>query len=332
MNANDFDNYWVQSPEAHDAPAEPSLQFNTIEGVEPLDAQLGIIELKTVPDALHEPLFGQHSGVPLHTYAILDAAKVPNLPELLNASGLIHKCFFKGDAYDELKDVAPWIVQLEDDNAFTRNLFTKSDAPWHLWDTEPGIYLRSYGTLNEMWKHLRKFTKVQDEDGKWLYFRFWEPRALTALIVGGAARLPNRLMRAPSIALMILVSSSQSLKVKFEADYSQADGTSASPILDNFSKRVLGRQVHSAFLNSVRCECAALSDTSVAQTDAILKYLYDEGFRSRISLRNLVVWLSTAEGEAAIQTSWGRRELTQSHGMPDLVREQRLRNLAQTKG
>ena len=85
MNADDFDDYWVQAPEAVEAPAEPALQIDTIEGVEPLDAQLGVAELKTVPDALYEPLFGQPSDARSHTYAILDAAKVPNLPELLEA-------------------------------------------------------------------------------------------------------------------------------------------------------------------------------------------------------------------------------------------------------
>ena len=102
MNADDFDDYWVQAPKAVEAPAEPALQIDTIEGVEPLDAQLGVVELKTVPDAIYEPLFGQPSDAPLHTYAILDAAKVPNLPELLEVSGLEHRCLFKGDAYDDL--------------------------------------------------------------------------------------------------------------------------------------------------------------------------------------------------------------------------------------
>ncbi|MEP3892387.1 MAG: DUF4123 domain-containing protein [Litorimonas sp.] len=146
--------------------------------MKPLDEQFGVAVLKTVPDALYEPLFGQPDDTPLHTYAILDAAKFPNLPELLEVSGLVHRCLFKGDAFDELKDVAPWIVQLEDGNAFTRNLFTQTDAPWHLWDAEAGIYVRSGGTLDDMWKHFRKFTRVQDEQGKWFYFRFWETQCL----------------------------------------------------------------------------------------------------------------------------------------------------------
>jgi len=47
-----------------------------------------------------------------------------------------------------------------------------------MWDKEPGIYMRSRGSLEDMWKHFRKFTKVQDETGKWFYFRFWEARPL----------------------------------------------------------------------------------------------------------------------------------------------------------
>lgn len=174
-------------------PTQPAPRVETIEGVEPLDAQLGVFPKKTVPDALQDTLFGQlepteveieaaggdPSAVPpMLTYAILDAAKVKNLPELLADSGLEHRCLFKGNAYNELKDVAPWIVQLEEDNSFTRNLFTRSDAYWHLWDREPGIYVRSRGTLGELWRHFRKFTKLQDEKGKWFYFRFWEPRLL----------------------------------------------------------------------------------------------------------------------------------------------------------
>lgn len=171
----------------------PVLRIETIEGVRPLDAQIGIFSKKTVPDILYDVIFGQSAPTeaeiegrngdteitpPLQTYAILDAAKIANLPQLLENSGLEYRCLFKGDAYDELKDVAPWIVRLEEGNSFIRNLFTKSDLPWHLWDTSSGLYLRSRGTLEQLWKHFRKFTRVRDEAGKWFYFRFWEAGCL----------------------------------------------------------------------------------------------------------------------------------------------------------
>lgn len=167
------------------------LQMKTIVGLAPLDAQIGVFPKKTVPEALYQVLFDQpepteseieaaggdiSSLQSAQTYAILDAAKIANLPELLAQSGLNHRCLFKGDALQTLKDVAPWIVRLEDDNRFTRNLFTRSPAPWHLWDAEPGIYVCTRGSLDEMWRHFRKFTRVQAEAGKWYYLRFWEPR------------------------------------------------------------------------------------------------------------------------------------------------------------
>lgn len=196
----DSDDPWTQLPGTAAAvqpePARPALQIETIEGVEPLDAQIGAFPKKTVPDALHDALFGQPEPTaaeieaaggdpaavpPMQTYAILDAAKLTNLPELLERSGLEYRCLFKGDAYDELKNVAPWIVRLEEGKAFTRNLFTRSDAHWHLWDKEPGIYVRSRGTLDAMWRHFRKFTRVQDEDGNWAFLRICDGRTWDAI-------------------------------------------------------------------------------------------------------------------------------------------------------
>lgn len=118
----------------------------------------------------------------MRTYAILDAAKVTNLPEMLEDSELEYRCLFKGKAYDDLKNAAPWLVRLEDGKTLTRNLLTRSDAHWHLWDDEPGIYIRSRGTLDELWRHLRRFTRLQDEAGQWLYFRFWDPKTIRTFL------------------------------------------------------------------------------------------------------------------------------------------------------
>lgn len=172
-----------------------------LEGVEPLGRQFGLHPRKTVPDELRDALFGQpepglagteavgddpRAALPMRTYAILDASKAAGLPELLETSGLEYRCLFKGDAYDELKDVAPWIVRLEEDGDFTRRLFTGPAGVNGLWDKEPGLYIRSRATLDELWRHFRKFTRVQDEGGKWFYQRFWEPHALPAYTEHGA--------------------------------------------------------------------------------------------------------------------------------------------------
>lgn len=208
---HDGDDPWmVGTGSAGTVPAaeskQPALRIETIEGVEPLDIRMGVFPKKTVPDVLYDALFGQPdpslaelkavggdaSAVPpVRTYAILDAAKVMNLPELLENSGLEHRCLFKGDAYDQLKDVAPWIIRLEEDNRFTRDLFTRSDAYWHLWAKEPGVYVRSRAALDDLWRHLRKFTRVPDDQGKMHYLRFWNYHVFLACVIGNDPSKPT---------------------------------------------------------------------------------------------------------------------------------------------
>lgn len=185
-----IEDYWTMQAGVQEASDEPHLRIETIDGVEPLDDQFGVEVLKTVPDALYEPLFGKQEPTdadikaaggdpanvtPVHTYAILDAAKVMNLPEMLKDSGLEHRCLFQGDAEDELGEVAPWVVTLDTENSFVRKLFSKSTSISDIWDVNHGIFIRSKGSLKQIHQHFRKFTKIQTSDGKWYYFRFWEP-------------------------------------------------------------------------------------------------------------------------------------------------------------
>lgn len=220
MRTDDNYDYWTQGPSAPGPTPEPTLTIEMIVDVVPLDTQLGVTEPCAVPAALQELIFGQpaatgaqtaphHNGsdelLPLNTYAILDAAKVKNLPEMLDTSTLPYRCLFKGDAFDELKDVAPWIVQLKDKAAFTRNLFTESDAPWHLWGQEAGIYVRSRCSLHDLWKHFRKFTRICDEDGKWFYWRFWEGAHIGAMLQGMGAKDQQRFFMDGNIESIVAI-------------------------------------------------------------------------------------------------------------------------------
>lgn len=168
---------WTQTTSL--APRRTShLPVTETTAIRPLDARFDPHGEQSLPAPLFDPLFGpsstQHAGA-LKTYAVLDAAKVPGLAEILDTSGLPHCCLFTGKTFDELKDAAPWLVELKAAHPFTADLLTRSDAPWHLWDASAGIYLRSERDLKEVGQHLRKFTRLRDETGKWYYFRFWEP-------------------------------------------------------------------------------------------------------------------------------------------------------------
>lgn len=175
-----------------DKATEPSsLRVTRLQPVSPLDSQLGSAEPLTTPEGLRAVLFGRPEA---NTYAIIEAARFTYLPEILENSELEHRCLFKNAAYDELKDVAPWIVRLDERDSLTRNLLTRSDAHWHLWDDEPALYLRSRASLAELWQQLRKFTRVQDQRGQWFYFRFWDPKWTLALITAMDAADQARFM------------------------------------------------------------------------------------------------------------------------------------------
>lgn len=192
MTTDKENDFWLDfcgnTLEENAAERNAGIAFTTIENVEPLDDQFGVVGPLAVPPQLREALFGQFDAtggrdvVPLHTYAVLDAARVPGLPEVLEASGLAHACMFQGEAAVDLRDVAPWIVQLEEGHDFTRRLFSQGDGPRHLWDAESGIFLRSQGSLDDVRKHLRKFTKVRDHSSKWYYVRFYDPKAATTFL------------------------------------------------------------------------------------------------------------------------------------------------------
>ncbi|MCU0801862.1 MAG: DUF4123 domain-containing protein [Rhodobacteraceae bacterium] len=183
-----------------------ALQVVQIADVEPLGDQRGIHGKVNVPEALMEVLFAQPEPTraeiaaaggdaaavpPLGTFAILDGAKIRGLGETLAGYGLEHRCLYQGEAYENLRDSAPWIVRLTTDCTFTRNLFTQGTARWHLWDKGAGIFLRARGTVDGLARHFRKFTYPRTEDGGSLFFRFYDPTA-AQVYFEGIADWPER--------------------------------------------------------------------------------------------------------------------------------------------
>lgn len=175
------------------------LEIKEIKDIQPLDGQFGVSPKKTVPDALVAPLFEEQEPTeaeissyggtkedvpPLKTYVIIDAAKVPDAKGLMERSGLPWRCLFKGDAARELSDVAPYLVELNVAADFTRVLLTHNTmlpadlVTAHLWHRKSGIFVRSRSDIDTLVAHFRRFTRMQDETGKWYYFRFWEPEYL----------------------------------------------------------------------------------------------------------------------------------------------------------
>lgn len=144
----------------------------------------------------------------LRLYAVLDAAMVTNLPEMLGASGLPHCCLVRGKAFDALSTVAPWLVELQPNARFVQNLFTQSDVPWHFWGRHGGLFLQTAQSLDALATHLRRFTRVEMQDARWMYVRFWERIVQDSLIAAleDGHSTPSRFLlgRAPGDDLSLI--------------------------------------------------------------------------------------------------------------------------------
>lgn len=164
MNGHRFDDDWQAAyfiPAGTEGPG-PHLVSRHITAIQPLP------DGADVPAALAAPLFGAPEAA--HSYALIDAARVPGLPEVLETSRLDHACLFLGE-----DGAAPWLVRLAPEGKFTRNLFRQSGRSWHLWGRDSFILLRSAAGVAELVAHFRRFTKVRDRRGRMVFFRFWDP-------------------------------------------------------------------------------------------------------------------------------------------------------------
>ena len=223
---NNTDDPWVLRPAASPGepvagslPETPALHIARLPRIAPLDSQWGVATPRTVPEALEAAIFSPPAAPdggpePLHSYAIVEAARVRHLPEILRNSDLAHRCLFKGEAFDSMKEVAPWLVQLREGSSFTRSLFTRSKAHWHLWDSEPALYIRSRASIDQLWQHLRKFTRIRDAHGRWFYCRFWEPKWAEALLVAMKPADQARFMAAID-ALIVVQKDGQAAALSF---------------------------------------------------------------------------------------------------------------------
>src|SRR5688572_16475035 len=120
-------------------------------------------------NSLTEHLWGKG---PDPVYMILDGARDPQIYGAVRGSGMTYKCLFSGDLDLDLAKAAPYLLELQRQADFTRQLLKMA---WgHSW----GIFLSSPSPLEELRRHFRRFLRVQGDDGKTLYFRYYDPRVL----------------------------------------------------------------------------------------------------------------------------------------------------------
>ena len=112
----------------------------------------------------------------VQVYAIVDAARNEKVYPSVTGCKLKWDCLYIGDIPMELKEVAPYLVQLQKDDTFTTSLINDG------WEDHWGIYIWAPGELADLHRHFRKFLTAADERGKQLVFRYYDPRVFRAYL------------------------------------------------------------------------------------------------------------------------------------------------------
>lgn len=105
-------------------------------------------------------------------WMIVDGARDHDVYPSLLSSYLDYSCLYAGDLTPKLERAAPYLVQLEFEDRYTRNLIRRA------WGNSWGVFLRCNGTMAEIRRHLRQFLRVRDARGRFLIFRYYDPRVL----------------------------------------------------------------------------------------------------------------------------------------------------------
>lgn len=122
--------------------------------------------------AAREALWPASGGEALTAYAVLDGARSEAIYPAVAGSGLLYACLYEGKLPEVMLEVAPYLVRLEPDAPLTEALLTER------WGESWGVFVLARASLEELRRHFRRFLKVQDEDGKPLIFRWYDPRVL----------------------------------------------------------------------------------------------------------------------------------------------------------
>jgi uncharacterized protein DUF4123 len=111
------------------------------------------------------------STADMSVWAILDCARDERIYPALRNSQLDYLCLFSGRLHREVVAAAPHLVEVSPSYRFTPRLIEMG------WGQSWGVFLRVKDPSN-LRSHLRGFLRVKDESGRFLLFRYYDPRVL----------------------------------------------------------------------------------------------------------------------------------------------------------
>lgn len=129
-------------------------------------------------------------------FALLDAAREPDIPELLKASGEQFQSLYSGEKGEELAPFGPFLVALPPQSVLLKRLVEDG------WGKSWAIYLTCQEQFDQVRKHFRHFLMVELKNGQQAYFRFYDPRVMRAFLPTCSSEETNQLFGPVTCYLM----------------------------------------------------------------------------------------------------------------------------------
>lgn len=129
-------------------------------------------------EALEEGLHAAIFDLPgdMHAYLLIDASCSPDIHVMLDAFPERAQCLFDGEAGEDLAEVGPWLAELRPHG----DLFD-----WFLaegWGHDWGVIIQTELEFGRLKTHLKKFLKIEREDGEKNFFKFYRPGHLNTFL------------------------------------------------------------------------------------------------------------------------------------------------------
>jgi hypothetical protein len=121
---------------------------------------------------LKAALWPEDSMRPVNMWAVLDGAKDEKIYNLVSRCYLDKCCLFAGELSPELERAAPHLVQVSPRDSVSDSLLTLG------WGRAWGIFIQSDDSIRTLRRHLRTLLRVKDQSGRYLLFRYYDPRVL----------------------------------------------------------------------------------------------------------------------------------------------------------
>ena len=112
----------------------------------------------------------------LNEYILLDGSRLGHAIYIARELNKNNLPLYKGGQEEAVADLGPFVFTATDEESF--NDWYKQYGWGNAW----GMVVRTHAGFEACWIHFRQFLLVKTEDGKELYFRFYDPRVLKVFL------------------------------------------------------------------------------------------------------------------------------------------------------